>query len=61
MQGLWELLAPVGRRVSVETLSGKRLAIGTIFSGDHLDELQCFVFDLSSLLDGIEGNLMMIL
>uniref|UniRef100_A0A1J3ENI3 DNA repair protein UVH3 n=2 Tax=Noccaea caerulescens TaxID=107243 RepID=A0A1J3ENI3_NOCCA len=27
VQGLWELLAPVGRRVSVETLSGKRLAI----------------------------------
>ncbi|KAG5376442.1 hypothetical protein IGI04_041038 [Brassica rapa subsp. trilocularis] len=25
--GLWELLAPVGRRVSVETLAGKRLAI----------------------------------
>ncbi|CAL1391910.1 unnamed protein product [Linum trigynum] len=27
VQGLWDLLAPVGRRVSVETLSGKRLAI----------------------------------
>nr|VDD38674.1 unnamed protein product [Brassica oleracea] len=27
VQGLWELLAPVGRRVSVETLAGKRLAI----------------------------------
>ncbi|RZC79754.1 hypothetical protein C5167_042331 [Papaver somniferum] len=27
VHGLWELLAPVGRRVSVETLSGKRLAI----------------------------------
>ncbi|XP_020674035.1 DNA repair protein UVH3 isoform X1 [Dendrobium catenatum] len=27
VQGLWELLAPVGRRVSVETLSGKKLAI----------------------------------
>lgn len=28
VQGLWELLAPVGRRVSVETLAGKKLAIG---------------------------------
>ncbi|KAA8548070.1 hypothetical protein F0562_004669 [Nyssa sinensis] len=27
VHGLWELLAPVGRRVSVETLSGKKLAI----------------------------------
>ncbi|KAF3597065.1 hypothetical protein DY000_02025713 [Brassica cretica] len=27
VQGIWELLAPVGRRVSVETLAGKRLAI----------------------------------
>ncbi|CAN8266105.1 unnamed protein product [Cochlearia groenlandica] len=27
VQGLWELLSPVGRRVSVETLAGKRLAI----------------------------------
>ncbi|KAJ6841304.1 DNA repair protein UVH3 [Iris pallida] len=27
VQGLWELLAPVGRRVSVETLAGKRLAV----------------------------------
>uniref|UniRef100_A0A2P2KUJ2 DNA repair protein UVH3 n=1 Tax=Rhizophora mucronata TaxID=61149 RepID=A0A2P2KUJ2_RHIMU len=27
VQGLWDLLAPVGRRVSVETLSGKKLAI----------------------------------
>nr|VDC96777.1 unnamed protein product [Brassica rapa] len=27
VRGLWELLAPVGRRVSVETLAGKRLAI----------------------------------
>ncbi|XP_078435659.1 5'-3' exonuclease family protein [Wolffia australiana] len=27
VQGLWELLAPVGRRVSVETLAGKRVAI----------------------------------
>ncbi|KAK9108079.1 hypothetical protein Syun_024090 [Stephania yunnanensis] len=27
VHGLWELLAPVGRRVSVETLAGKRLAI----------------------------------
>ncbi|KAH9604584.1 hypothetical protein KSS87_003600 [Heliosperma pusillum] len=27
VHGLWDLLAPVGRRVSVETLSGKRLAI----------------------------------
>jgi DNA excision repair protein ERCC-5 len=25
--GLWELLAPVGRRVSVETLAGKRVAM----------------------------------
>ncbi|XP_041008428.1 DNA repair protein UVH3 isoform X3 [Juglans microcarpa x Juglans regia] len=29
VHGLWELLAPVGRRVSVETLAGKKLAIGT--------------------------------
>ena len=28
VHGLWDLLAPVGRRVSVETLAGKRLAIG---------------------------------
>ncbi|XP_027074709.1 DNA repair protein UVH3 isoform X1 [Coffea arabica] len=27
VHGLWDLLAPVGRRVSVETLAGKRLAI----------------------------------
>lgn len=27
VQGLWDLIAPVGRRVSVETLSGKKLAI----------------------------------
>lgn len=27
VQGLWELLAPVGRRVSVEALGGKKLAI----------------------------------
>ncbi|KAF2316157.1 hypothetical protein GH714_041496 [Hevea brasiliensis] len=27
VHGLWDLLAPVGRRVSVETLSGKKLAI----------------------------------
>ncbi|XP_052195204.1 DNA repair protein UVH3 isoform X2 [Diospyros lotus] len=27
VHGLWELLAPVGRRVSVETVSGKKLAI----------------------------------
>ncbi|MCO5586794.1 hypothetical protein L7F22_040736 [Adiantum nelumboides] len=27
VQGLWELLAPVGRRVSVEALSGRKLAI----------------------------------
>ncbi|KAJ0841127.1 putative exodeoxyribonuclease I [Helianthus annuus] len=27
VHGLWELLSPVGRRVSVETLAGKRLAI----------------------------------
>ncbi|KAL3526027.1 hypothetical protein ACH5RR_014399 [Cinchona calisaya] len=27
VHGLWDLLAPVGRRVSVETLTGKRLAI----------------------------------
>ncbi|KAF6175950.1 hypothetical protein GIB67_003438 [Kingdonia uniflora] len=27
VQGLWELLSPVGRRVSVETLAGKKLAI----------------------------------
>lgn len=29
VHGLWELLAPVGRRVSVETLAGSKLAIGT--------------------------------
>lgn len=27
VQGLWELLTPVGRRVSVETLAGRKLAI----------------------------------
>ncbi|MCI23842.1 DNA repair UVH3-like protein, partial [Trifolium medium] len=27
VHGLWELLSPVGRRVSVETLAGKTLAI----------------------------------
>lgn len=32
VQGLWELLAPVGRRVSVETLAGKKLAIGNNYS-----------------------------
>jgi len=29
VHGLWELLSPVGRRVSVETLAGKTLAVGT--------------------------------
>lgn len=28
VHGLWDLLAPVGRRVSVDTLAGKKLAIG---------------------------------
>lgn len=28
VHGLWELLAPVGRRVSVEALGGRKLAIG---------------------------------
>lgn len=32
VQGLWDLLAPVGRRVSVETLAGKKLAIGNLSS-----------------------------
>lgn len=27
VHGLWELLAPVGRRVSVDTLAGKRVAV----------------------------------
>ena len=27
VQGLWELLSSVGRRVSVETLAGRKLAI----------------------------------
>lgn len=35
VQGLWELLAPVGRRVSVETLAGKKLAIGTSLSSPN--------------------------
>ncbi|CDY70495.1 BnaAnng33860D [Brassica napus] len=41
--GLWELLAPVGRRVSVETLAGKRLAI---------DASIWMVYDLVSVFDG---------
>lgn len=28
VHGLWELLAPVGRRVSVESLGSRKLAIG---------------------------------
>ena len=39
VQGLWELLAPVGRRVSVETLSGKKLAIGIHYSNPSLQVL----------------------
>lgn len=35
VHGLWELLAPVGRRVSVETLAGKKLAIGTPLTSSH--------------------------
>jgi DNA excision repair protein ERCC-5 len=47
VQGLWELLAPVGRRVSVETLANKRLAIGKQISGDQL-QLYCIIFPASS-------------
>ncbi len=28
VKGLWELLEPVGRRVNIETLTHKRLAVG---------------------------------
>lgn len=31
--GLWQLLEPVGRRVNIETLTNKRLAIGVQFVG----------------------------
>ena len=30
--GLWPLLEPVGRRVNIETLAGKKVAIGEFFS-----------------------------
>lgn len=29
--GLWPLLEPVGRRVNIETLAGKKVAIGEFF------------------------------
>lgn len=29
VQGLWPLLEPVGRRVNIEALTNKRLAVGT--------------------------------
>lgn len=28
VQGLWALLEPVGRRVNIEAISNKRLAVG---------------------------------
>ena len=28
VQGLWSLLEPVGRRVNIEAISGKKLAVG---------------------------------
>ena len=31
--GLWQLLEPVGRRVNIETLTNKRLAIGVHLVG----------------------------
>ncbi|CAN6815569.1 unnamed protein product [Brassica oleracea] len=53
VQGLWELLAPVGRRVSVETLAGKRLAIDASIwmvqfikaMRDEKGDMPVFVFD----------------
>ena len=30
VQGLWPLLEPVGRRVNIEALTNKRLAVGKI-------------------------------
>lgn len=29
VQGLWTLLEPVGRRINIEALANKRLAVGT--------------------------------
>ena len=29
--GLWTLLEPVGRRINIEAISGKSLAVGALF------------------------------
>ena len=33
VKDLWQLLEPVGRRVNIETLTNKRLAIGALSEG----------------------------
>lgn len=48
VQGLWELLAPVGRRVSVEALGGKRLAVGEVADILRSDDL--VINELSTVL-----------
>ena len=37
--GLWPLLEPVGRRVNIETLAGKKVAIGEFFVRRRLDRI----------------------
>ena len=33
VKGLWQLLAPVGKPVSLESLEGKVLSVGILFNG----------------------------
>ncbi len=35
VKGLWELLEPIGRRVNIETLTHKRLAVGAGWHPGH--------------------------
>lgn len=44
VQGLWELLAPVGRRVSVEALANKTVAVGACPGGYALPLLRLTVY-----------------
>lgn len=38
VQGLWVLLEPVGRRVNIEALTNKRLAIGALCTSTEYNQ-----------------------
>ncbi|PPD86314.1 hypothetical protein GOBAR_DD16778 [Gossypium barbadense] len=50
VHGIWELLDPVGSRVSVETLSGKKLAIGKMEKYEVVKDLGAGNFGVARLL-----------